>query len=70
MTTEIKLEISKLTNNQLKEAAKKISDMQTFRDNQIANRKDRHKKFNLDNENPAYKQTVLAIDTELKKRGL
>lgn len=62
--------IKEMTDVQLKEAAAKVIAMSKFRSEQLKAQKDRHKNFDLENENPAFLKVVTAIDDELKARNL
>lgn len=62
--------IKEMTNEQLMEASRRVIHLSTYRNQQLNNQRERHKKLDLENENPAYVELVNAIDDELKLRKL
>ena len=63
-------EIKDLTNDELSAASWKLLEMQTFRNAQLAKRKERHEKFDLDNTNPAFDELKAIIGKEITDRGI
>lgn len=64
------MNLKELTNDQLVEKTKTLSDMILFRNDRLNEKRERHKKLNFDCSNPAFEQLKSEVEKELKDRGL